>query len=155
MDIQFHAMPTQEVRTFQQGGLDANGQSPEQSVSDGLGNPCRHCLTDIPADEPMLVLAYRPFKSVQPYAEVGPIFLCGKQCAQYSDSALIPPVIRTRERVLIRGYDHHDRIVDGTGKVINTGDIHQAASDLFERHNLAYIHVRSASNNCFQCELRI
>ena len=155
MSIYFHAMSTQEVRKFQQGELDANGQSPEQSVSDGLGNPCRHCLMDIPADEPMLVLAYRPFKSVQPYAEVGPIFLCGKQCTQYQDTNLPPSVITTRERVLIRGYGHDDRIVGGTGQVIDTCNIQKAASEMFQHHDLAYVHVRSASNNCFQCELRI
>ena len=45
--IRFVAMPTEEARTFQAGGADANGQTPDRHISDGDGMPCRHCLKNI------------------------------------------------------------------------------------------------------------
>jgi len=57
--INFVSMNTKEVRRLQNGGLDANDQSPEKVLSDGAGNPCRHCLENIDEGEEMLILAYR------------------------------------------------------------------------------------------------
>jgi len=80
MAIKFLALPTSDVQKLQQGEADANGFPSEVQVSDGEGNPCRHCLTDTPNGEDMLVLSYSPFPAPQPYAELGPIFLCAKKC---------------------------------------------------------------------------
>ena len=71
----FIALATETVRTLQAGAADANGQAPERQVSDGSAVPCRHCLSDVAAGEPFLILAHRPFPEAQPYAETGPIFL--------------------------------------------------------------------------------
>ena len=115
----FLALPTPAVRAVQAGGADANGQLAERHVSDGDGNPCRHCLTEIAAGEPMLVLAWRPFPSLQPYAELGPIFLHAEPCSRW-DGAGVPAMLLGWERLLIRGYGHDDRIVYGTGQVVPT-----------------------------------
>ena len=66
MAISFKALATDEVRKLQKGGLDINGQRPEVAISDGGGNPCRHCLQDIPAGEEMLIVAFRPFPAPHP-----------------------------------------------------------------------------------------
>jgi hypothetical protein len=71
----FKALPTETVRALQAGAADAYGMPPERKISDGDGVPCRHCLKNVGAGEPYLVLAYRPFPELQPYAETGPIFL--------------------------------------------------------------------------------
>src|SRR3989338_5984771 len=70
MTPRFTPTPTETVRAYQAGGPDANGQAPERHISDGGGNPCRHCLAMIPKGSPMLVLAHRPFPQPQPYAEL-------------------------------------------------------------------------------------
>ncbi len=77
--LQFIAMPTEIARALQSGSLDANGQLCETHVSDGAGNPCRHCLKEIPEGAAMLVLAYRPFDQLPPYAETGPVFCVRKR----------------------------------------------------------------------------
>ncbi len=94
MPLTFTAIPTKDARDAQSGKPDANGQLPEHAISDGNGNPCRHCLKDIPKDAPMLILAYRPFPSAQPYAEVGPIFLCATLCKRHSDSQALPDMLK-------------------------------------------------------------
>jgi hypothetical protein len=148
----FVALPTGAVRALQGGGADANGQPPERHASDGAGNPCRHCLTEIAAGEPMLVLAYRPFPAPQPYAELGPIFLHARPCARH-EGAGVPPMFRGWERLLVRGYGPDDRIVYGTGQVVPIPELEAAAAALLGRPGVAYLHARSAANNCYQCRI--
>jgi len=115
--------------------------------------PCRHCLTDIKAGEPYLILAHRPFASVQAYAEQGPIFLHAQHCPRHPDSRDVPAMFFERKDYLVRGYSADDRIVYGSGQIVPTAQIVGAAEAMFADRRLAYIHVRSAANNCFQCRL--
>lgn len=151
--IRFIAMPTERARHYQGGGHDANGQTPEAHVSDGHGVPCQHCLTDVVAGDGFLVLAHRPFPQPQPYAEIGPIFVHAEACARYEHEHEVPPMILGRQRLLMRGYGADDRIVYGTGQILPTGELAEAARALLTRPDIAYIHVRSASNNCYQLRI--
>jgi len=151
--LRFLALDSATVHALQHGAPDANGQMPERQVSDGGGNPCRHCLDDIAKGAPMLVLAHRPFPAPQPYAEQGPIFLHADECPRYRETAGAPAMFLRREAIMMRGYGADDRIVYGSGKVIPTEEIESRARQLFARADIAYIHLRSASNNCFQCRI--
>lgn len=151
--VRFIALPTQKVRAVQEGGLDAYGRTPECHLSDGQGNPCRHCLTDIVAGEPMLILAWRPFPEPQPYAELGPIFLHAERCPRYGASRAMPPVLLARERVVLRGYDAGHRIVYGTGRTVATRELEAVAEQLLASPAITYLHVRSSSNGCYQCRV--
>ena len=153
MALHFAALPTEDVHALQRGGPDANGQTPERHISDGDGMPCRHCLRNIEAGEPYLILAYRPFPRPQPYAELGPIFLHAEPCPRFEDSSDTPPILTTSERYLIRGYGRDDRIVYGSGKVVPREALAEKAEETFHDPSIAYIHVRSASNNCYQCRI--
>ena len=63
---------------------------------EGVGeNVLRDFAGDIAEGEPYLTLAYRPFPTLQPYAETGPIFLCAKAC---------PRAIRGRAWSVMRWY---------------------------------------------------
>lgn len=149
--IQFTPIPTETARAYQAGGLDANGQPPERVVSDGGGNPCRHCLAPIPEGAGMLVLAHRPFPAPQPYAEIGPIFLCADACTAWH-GASNPPALDSPDYI-VRGYSAENRIVYGTGAVVPTGSIAAEAKARLDDPRVAYVHVRSARNNCFQCRI--
>ena len=151
--LHFVALPTSEVRALQSGGLDANGQVPERRPSDGVGNPCRHCLQDIEAGEEMLILSYRPFPTPQPYAEAGPIFLHGRRCAGYLEQAQPPSMFLERRQMLIRGYSSDHRIKYGTGRIVATTDLAEECAAVIQEPDIAYVHLRSASNNCYQCRV--
>ena len=101
----------------------------------------------------MLVLAYRPFPSPQPYAEVGPIFLCAEPCERHPDSDVLPQMFRNRERILIRGYTSDDRIRYGTGQVVDIEAVEETAEGILANEEIAYVHMRSATNNCYQCRI--
>lgn len=149
--ITFTPISTALARHYQSGGADAHGAAPERHVSRGGGNPCRHCLHMIPEGAAMLVLAHRPFPALQPYAETGPIFLCAAPCAAGGGPDL--PDILAAPDYNIRGYGADDRIVYGSGGVVLTAELPARAAALLEDPAIAYVHVRSARNTCFQCRI--
>jgi len=150
--VNYTALETDIVRHLQAGGQDANGQMPERSVSDGHGNPCRHCLKEIPDGADMLVLAYRPFPTLHPYAETGPLFLCAAPCDRGGGCGL-PEILTMSPDYLVKGYGANDRIVYGTGSVMPQPDLHTLAQKLLDDPRVAYLHVRSARNNCYQLRI--
>ena len=148
--FQFRALPTDEVRALQRGAADAYGNPPERRISDGSGIPCRHCLQHVAAGQDYLVLAYRPFPELQPYAETGPIFLHADDCARAPDGDVLAPMFGATPDYVLRGYGADDRIVYGTGSVVETHRICGRVHELFQREDVAYVHMRSARNNCYQ-----
>ena len=153
MPVLFHALPTDQVRKLQAGQPDYYAQTPERVESDGEGTLCRHCLSDTPLGETMLILSYRPFSDDQPYSEVGPIFLCANNCEQFETSRILPPILRTSLDYLIKGYSTGERIVYGTGQIVSPDDMVSACEDIFTNSDVTHIHVRSARNNCYQCKI--
>lgn len=151
--ILFHAMPTADAETIWAGGADAYGFAPETMISDGPGHPCRHCLANIDSGEELFVFAYRPFPELQPYAETGPVFLHAKPCRRYTAEEVQPSVLQASRDFILRGYGDNNRIVYGTGAVIPKDEIPGYAESLLSRDDIAYVHVRSARNNCYQCRI--
>lgn len=150
--MQYRAMSTEQARAYQAGEKDANGLAPEIVVSDGNANECRHCLQFIEKGENMLILAHRPFDTVQAFAELGPVLLHQKQCERYTSDTSLPPIYTHRD-MIVRAYTSNDRIIYGTGKVIAMHDLEARAERMFSDSNVAYLHVRSASNNCYHFRL--
>lgn len=150
--IRFTALPTDAVRALQRGGPDANGHPPEHAISDGKGNPCRHCLCEIPTGNEMLILAHRPFDGLHPYAETGPIFLCAQACVR-GGGVQVPEILTTSPEYLIKGYSKSERIVYGTGIIVAAANLVQQAGEILRHADVEYVHVRSARNNCYQVRI--
>lgn len=89
-DIRFVALPTAQARHYQSGGVDANGQAPENHVSDGDGIPCRHCLNEVSAGDRRLVLGHRPFPRARPCAERSARSLCMQIAARVTQTSPNP-----------------------------------------------------------------
>lgn len=146
----YSGMPAAEADAYRGGALDANGQKPETAVSDGTA-PCRCCLKLIKDGEPMLVLAYRPFQTIQPYAEIGPIFICAKHC-HLDDTSSVPDVL-VSPTYLLKAYSHDERIIYGTGQITPRGEVPAYADALLARSDVAFVDLRSALNNCWQVRM--
>ena len=149
----YTALPTDLVHHWRAGGPDANGQAPEHAISDGSGNWCRHCLRFVPRGAPFLIVAHRPFDTVQPYAEVGPLFVCAADCTRHEDTDVLPQAMTSPPDYLIKGYAADERIIYGTGRIVRPGDMTAAARALFDDRRVAFIHVRSSRNNCYQARI--
>ncbi|MEM7498359.1 MAG: DUF1203 domain-containing protein [Pseudomonadota bacterium] len=149
MRFKFIPLPTNEVRAFQAGCRDANGLPPERQVSDGTVG-CRHCLRNIEEGADCLLVAYAPFSTLQPYAERGPLYICASACSPDDPSAAIPEMLDS-PRYLVRGYDADERIIYGTGSVCETTSLADRIGALLDEPGVAFVDIRSAANNCFQC----
>jgi hypothetical protein len=148
LELTYSGIPSLVAEAYRSGAQDANGQVPERKISDGKGVPCRHCLGNVGKDEPYLVLAYRPFPAPQPYAEVGPIFVHAEPCEPHIQGGF-PERERNGDGRILRGYGTDDRIVYGTGTVVSNDEIEDKAKTILARPDVAYVHMRSANNNCY------
>lgn len=152
MQLVFHPLDPAFVASVRSGGPDANGQPAERALSDGKGVPCRSCLCDVPRGADYLILAARPFPKPQPYAELGPIFLCAEDCTPWGGTGL-PSILRSAPDYLLKAYGADHRIIYGTGQISASTDLESYAAQLLSRGDVAYVDVRSARNNCFQTRI--
>jgi hypothetical protein len=58
-----------------------------------------------------------------------------------------------RKHYLLKGYHPNDRIFYGTGRIVPSAEVAKAAAEILATPDVAYVHVRSALNNCFQCRI--
>lgn len=148
MTLRYFAIESATATALRAGGADANGQPPERVLSDGKGNPCRHCLGFVPQGQEMLIAAYRPFEQLHPYAETGPIFLCADPCPRH-EGAEPPPSLTSSPTYLLKAYSADERILYGTGQITPAAEVGPYAEALLKRSDVAFVDVRSARNNCF------
>jgi hypothetical protein len=151
MTLRVRGISTETVERLRHGAPDANGQPALRRVAEGVANPCRHCIGLIAEGDTKLVLAYRPFDRVQPYAETGPIFLHADPCDRYDADAL-PAWFDFLDPAIVRGYDGNDWIRYDTGDVVRGPELTAACRTILEDPTIAYVHVRS-KYNCFQCRV--
>ena len=155
--LKFSGMKTEDAERLWRGEADDHGNLPEVATSDGAGIPCRHCLKMIEEGEKFLVFSYRPFDTLQPYAEQGPIFLHAEPCDAYQADEdhppQLPPVLRDSPRYMLRGYDEGQRIVYGSGTIAEQDDIHDTARNMLKQSRIQFVHIRSATNNCWQARV--
>ena len=154
MSLFYEAIDSAVAAALRAGGPDANGQPAERgAVATGSGEPCRHCLRNVPEGRQYLILAHRPFPAPQPYAETGPIFLCADECAAWPGDTP-PPILSASADYLLKAYTHGHRILYGTGRIVPRDEIADYAETLLSDPRVAYVDVRSARNNCFQLRIR-
>jgi hypothetical protein len=151
MKLAVRGIPSEEAEGIRRGGADANGQAALIRVAEGVANPCRHCLELIEAGDEKLVLAYRPFPALQPYAETGPIFLHRRACERYVGDAL-PGWFAYLDPAIVRGYGCDDWIRYETGDVVPGAELGAACRRILGDETVAYVHIRS-KYNCFQCRV--
>ncbi len=151
MELRIAGIDTDQVQKLRGGGPDANGQPALVQVAEGVADPCRHCLDLIAEGDEKLVLAYRPFDRLQPYAEAGPIFLHARDCERYASDAL-PAWFDFLDPAVIRGYDRDDWIRYDTGDVVRGPELNAACERILGDPTVAYVHIRSKFN-CFQCRV--
>ena len=151
--VQFIALPHETRKSFRDRASDTNRQKPKAYISDGSSIPCYHCLNYAEMGDGYLLLVNRFFPDTQPYAGVGPIFIHSKGYQHFDNLSQVPKMISARNQMIIRGYSVRNRIVEDTGQLIETKNIQAAAKHLLKNIQISCLHVRSVSNNCFQCRI--
>lgn len=150
MHLHYSGMSQTDAEALRAGAPDVYGNRAETAISDGDGIPCRVCLGYVEKGEPYLILAYRPFPALQPYAETGPVFIHSRACTPHDRARGMPERVRnTASQMILRGYGADDRIVYGTGSVVGADQVETRARAILADPGVAYVHMRSATNNCF------
>ena len=148
----FLALPPAVVAHYRAGGADAYGLAPERRRVEGGGVPCRATLRLLPEGAPYLIVAHRPFAGLNPYAETGPIFLSAEDLPIAAPGTELPPFLASAQYI-VRGYSADERIVYGTGHVTPRDEIVDTCERLLSRPEVAFLHIRSATNNCYHCRV--
>jgi hypothetical protein len=151
MKLVIRGIATEEVERLRRGEPDANGQPALVRIAEGVANPCRHCLGLIAEGDEKLVLSWRPFDALQPYAECGPIFLHRGACQRY-DADRVPDWFDFMDPAIVRGYGRDDWIRYDTGDVVRGAELTAACERILGDETIAYVHIRS-KYNCFQCRV--
>lgn len=115
-------------------------------VRDGNPHQCRVCLRLSSPDEGVILLAYKPFESSQPYAESGPIFIHERECEPYSDSTVYPSEF-PKSAVVLRGYSDEDAIVDA--QAVGGQKVENVITEMFSNQKIAYLHARNLGYGCY------
>ena len=114
--------------------------------------PCRHCMRGTHPGGDLLLLKFSPFaaNSPSPYAERGPIFLCGDECAPYAAHSRLPETVTTRQ-VNIRAYDAADLMLYGHSQLADGTEAEGVVARLLEDATVRKVHIRTALHGCFLC----
>ena len=151
LKLAVQGIDTAEANRIREGGPDANGLPAICRTAEGPANPCRHCLQLISEGDDKLVLSYRPFKALQPYAEAGPIFLHRQDCRRYEDHAL-PAWFAYLQPAMVLGYGRDDWIRYESGGVVPGAQLGDLCRTVLADPETSYVHIRSRYG-CFQCRV--
>lgn len=146
--IAYHPYDQVTVDALRAQGPDVYGNQAEIAISSGQGTPCRSCLQQVPKDTEVLICAARPFPKLTAYAETGPIFLCAQHCTPFNGQG-VPAILQSASQYLVKAYDNDQRIVSGTGQITPAVRLTSYARTLLAMDAVAFVDVRSATNNCF------
>ena len=114
--------------------------------------PCRSCMHDTRLGDDVLLLKFTPFAaaSPSPYAERGPIFLCGRACTPFHGEGQLPPIVTSRQ-VNIRAYDKRDFMLYAHSQLADGREAERIVARLIEDPEVHQVHIRTALHGCFLC----
>jgi hypothetical protein len=113
---------------------------------DGYG-PCRSCLKTFSSGERRILFLYNPFSRGEQTSDfAGPIFIHDGSCARYDNSATFPEPIKNLP-IIFKGYDQQNHFI--TEEIPIEQDIETAIDKVFQRPEVAFIHVRNTEAKCF------
>jgi hypothetical protein len=146
------AIPAHDLTRIRAVGTDDFGNRLSPTVDQAGGSPLRCCLRDARPGERIVLISYRPFPWLGPYAEVGPVFVHAEVCDGYDQPYRYPEGFAHR-RQLLRAYDHCHRICDGLA-VKDGSQAQRVLSWLLSRPEVDFVHSRNVEWGCYMFTVR-
>ncbi|HTL37946.1 MAG TPA: DUF1203 domain-containing protein [Kofleriaceae bacterium] len=111
------------------------------------GHPCRVSLAEAAIGEELLLAPYEHHATSSPYRGAGPVYIRRSATKQVVLDE-VPPLLLVR-MLSVRAYDEtgmmqHADVVDGR-------TLAPVLEGLFDRGDVAYVHVHYAKPGCFAC----
>jgi hypothetical protein len=114
------------------------------------GFPCRVSLDNPAIGEEILLLPYQHHKTKSPYQSAGPIFV--RRIAKTATPAINQvPEILLNKPLSLRGYDENGFMREAL--VTEGGALCGEIERLFSDPAVAYIHIHSAKQGCYNCSV--
>lgn len=133
-------------------GLDERGNVVRHMVSAGDGAPCRHCLKDAGAGEPMLLGSYNLLGPAGIYWTPSPIFLHAEACARYEGADEVPEIVSVRQ-VSIRSYDADDMCLYDLGQVVDGRAARPAIVRAMDDPRTKFVNIHTVKPGCLLCRV--
>jgi Protein of unknown function (DUF1203) len=148
----FEPIPSSELQEIRAAGRDEAGNAVTPQTDAEGGSPLRCCLRETRPGERVLLIAYTPPGTSGAYAERGPVFIHAEPCGGYRTPHQYPPELGGRSQV-VRAYDHHGRIADGT--LVRDSDHAEAViREMLARPHVALVHLRNVGYGCYNFAVR-
>jgi hypothetical protein len=128
-------------------GRDDFGNELVPVVDESGGAPLRCCLRESEPGELIVLIAYRPFPWVGPYAEVGPVFCHAQACEGYKTPGRYPEGFAHR-RQLLRAYDRNHRICEGI-QAKDGSQAEQLLTWMLSLDEVDFVHSRNVEWGCY------
>ena len=112
------------------------------------GYPCRVSLADADIGDELLLLPFEHQASSSPYKSSGPIFVRKSALPADLAAGVVPEYVRSR-LISIRAYDEAHLMTDAV--VCEGAEVRTAIQTMFDRKEVAYIHLHNAKRGCYSC----
>jgi uncharacterized protein DUF1203 len=153
--LQYKAIDPERLDAMRDQCEDEFGNPWKQRTAEGW-EPLRCCLRTACEGEDIALISYSPWPQPwdTPWAEAGPVFVCHRRCAGYQTPDEYPPDLRGRFS-LLNPFGHTGARAYKHIKFVEPGDDYPAAvAMVMAQPEVAYLHVRSATAQCFTFEVR-
>lgn len=145
--IRIVAISTEVAEAVRRNAKDPQYGFPVSTCVAPEGLPCRHCLSYIVAGvERAILFTYDPFAGLEKLPLPGPVYIHAEGCARFPETSGLPAHLMTSPRTL-NAYAHGRRLV--AQEYVDRGNAELTTARLFERSDVAYVHVRSTTAGCF------
>jgi hypothetical protein len=151
----YRAIDPQRLDAMRRQGADEFGNPWERRDAEGW-EPLRCCLRRAGQGAAIALIGYTPWQLpwTTPWSEAGPVFVCFEGCGGYPAMDVYPPALRDQHALL--------NPFDGTGgrayehiTVVEPDEDHErAVREVLAQPDVSFLHVRSATAQCFTFEVR-
>lgn len=156
MQVVYSALSQQYADRIRGSMIDDFGHTVEVSIAGEKGyGPCRCCLKQFKPDEKRLLISYAPVCADHAYNEVGPVYI-HEHCMAYDDRLSFPPEVkhgRMPIHLVLRCYNKNKRLILAVF-IKDNAQVEQTIGELFVNPDIAFIHIRNATYQCFIAEAR-
>ena len=140
------SMSTFVIHPLPVGEVDTASPTATRRSAEGR-EPCRRCLRNAEAGDPLVLASYDPFSIRSAYAGEGPVFVHADGCEWFaSEPGLVSEQVAGRV-LSVRAYDRDAMMTDAT--VLPGEEFATQASRVLDDEDVAFLHVHFAGPGCF------
>lgn len=155
MDITYRPIDPDRLSRMRAAGEDEFGNPWQARTAKGW-EPLRCCLRTAEKGAEIALISYSPWPLPwsTPWAEAGPVFVCDSACAGYTRTDRYPVGLRGLHLQLNPFDRSGGRAYRHIRFVSPEEDPEAAVRDVLAQPDVAHLHVRSATAQCFTFEAR-